>query len=196
MKLSIWKQPGALVPASADSLRESFDKKLGALRAATGRPERFVTRCACAIHDKGFVVVYARTDPARPFIIIGIYKDGEGDAGGAAGALRSRAVAHADVDSTGWRCPYCGMEGLHIQCTGCHTIVCSGKTRRYPGTSDIFECRASCGCRGTLEATASLKGFDAVRPSQHAGVKPLRDLLSAPTSNVPRLDGPKGPRIK
>ena len=40
--------------------KNAFEKKLGALRAATGRPERFISLCACALHDRPFAVVYER----------------------------------------------------------------------------------------------------------------------------------------
>lgn len=189
MKLTIW-QPKS--PATVDDMKSDFARKLGAFRAATGRPERFVTRCACAIHDKGFTVVYERTDPARPFILAGIYKDGEGDATGSAGAARSRSLPAAEIDHTGWRCPYCGGD-QHIGCHHCHTIVCGGKTHRYPGTGGIFTCRDSCGANGTLEDAEVIKGIEDVRkPGSSFGSAPVPVGRSLPRGlDIKRLGGPK-----
>lgn len=165
MKLTIWKSA-----SSAVSTKEEFDKKLGALRIATGRPDRFVSRCACAVHEKPFSVVYERTDPARPFIITGIYKDGEGgesggETCGTSAAPRTRALPASEIDSTGWRCPHCDAEGLNIACNACGTTVCGGRTRTYHGMAPVFACRPSCGARGTLEDAEVIKGIDAGKPS-------------------------------
>lgn len=190
MKITIW-QPKS--PVTVDDMKSDFARKIGAFRAVTGRPERFVTRCACAIHDKGFTVVYERPDPARPFIITGIYKDGEGDATASVAASRSRKVPVADVDPSGWRCPYCG-NGLHVGCHQCHTTVCGGKTRRYPGTSDVFTCRASCGARGMLIDAPTVEGIEAAR--KPLGSKPMAERLPAPGADRRRLGGSKAPRLR
>lgn len=180
MKLTIWQSKSA---ATVDDMKSDFARKLGAFRAVTGRPERFVTRCACAIHDKGFTVVYERTDPGRPFILAGIYKDGEGDVTGSEGAARSRSLPAAEIDHTGWRCPYCGSD-RHIGCHHCHTIVCGGKTHRYPGTGDVFTCRDSCGARGALENAEFIEGSEDVR-------KPGSSRSLPAGLDTKRLDGPK-----
>lgn len=190
MKLTIWEPKSS---ATAEKMKSDFARKLGAFRAATGRPERFVTRCACAIHDKGFTVVYERTDTARPFILTGIYKDGEGDVAGGTGTARTRTLSASEVDHAGWRCPYCG-EDRHINCTGCHTGVCGGKTRRYPGTGDIFTCRDSCGARGTLVDCPSVTGIESTR--KPASSKAVAERLPTPGADALRLGGPKSPRLK
>lgn len=191
MKLTIWEQKSS---TAVDDLKSDFARKVGAFRAATGRPERFVTRCACAIHDRGFTVVYERTDPARPFILTGIYKDGEGESGGSTAASRSRTLAASEIDHTGWRCPYCANESHHIACDHCDTTVCGGRTRRYPGTRDVFACRDSCGARGTLIEAPTVEG---VEPSRKpVGSKPISERLAVPGADTVRLDGPKTPRLK
>lgn len=192
MKLTIW-QPKS--PGTVDELKSNFARKIGAFRTATGRPERFVTRCACAVHDKGFTAVYERTDPARPFILTGIYKDGEGDATGVAGTERSRTLPASEVDHTGWRCPYC-LNDRQINCDECRSTVCGGKTHRYPGTGDIFTCRDSCGARGALIDATTVKG---VEPSgKAAGRKPNADAdrFPAPGLDTRRLGTTKPPRLK
>lgn len=188
MKLTVWK-----ASSSVASTKEDFEKKLSALRMATGRPERFVTRCACAMHDKGFTAIYERTEPARPFILVGIHKDGEGNEPQSAGAARSLTLPAAEVDHTGWRCPHCGND-MHIGCDQCQTNVCGGKTRRYPGTSDIFSCRTSCGARGTLVDAQTVKGIEPTRKSFNS--KPIAERLPAPGTDMLRLGGSKPPRLK
>lgn len=182
MKLTIWNSA-----SSAVSTKEEFEKKLGALRMATGRPDRFVSRCACAVHDKPFSVVHERTDPAKPFIITGIYKDGEGGGatGGASAASRTRALPASEVDSTGWRCPHCASDGLHIQCDKCGATVCGGRTRTYHGMAPVFACRPSCGARGTLTDAEVIKGIDAGKPGG------AFRSVSLPGPGNKRLGGPK-----
>ena len=187
MKITIW-QPK--VPATVGEMKDDFAHRLGAFRAATGRPERFVTRCACAVHDKGFTVVYERTDPAQAFIITDIYKDGEDDAPSSAGATRHRTLPAAEADNTGWACPYCGNEH-QIGCHQCHTTVCGGKTRGYPGTGDIFTCRGSCGARGTLVVAPTVKGIEPAR--NLLGRKPAPERLSGQRVGTLRLGMTKTP---
>lgn len=191
MKVTIW-QPKP--PVLVDDLKSDFARKVGAFRAATGRPERFVTRCACAIHDKGFSVVYERNDPAQPFVLTGIYKDGESTEAFGAGAGRGRTLSPSEVDHTGWRCPYC-ESGQHIACDQCRATVCGGKTRRYPGTSDVFTCRASCGARGTLVLALSVTGAELAHKAA-ANSHASRQTATAP-DGVLRLGAPTGaPRLK
>lgn len=172
---------------------ESLDKKLGALRNAMGRADRFVSLCACAIHDKTFTVVYERTDPAQSFSIAGVYKDGEGDTAGSAGSSRSRTLPVAEVDHTGWRCPYCAID-RHVRCHQCHRAVCGGKTHRYPGTSEIFACRTSCGARGTLIDALTVEGVEPSRKPLSS--KPIAQCLPVGGADFLRLGGAKPPRLK
>lgn len=118
MKLTLWKgkAPATSPARTVEDVQDDFAAKLGALRKATGRPERFVSHCACALHDRPFVVVYERTDPAKPFMIAGIYKDRaeavvdtEKDSLHALpSAGNRRSVPAAEIDTAGWRCPHCG----------------------------------------------------------------------------------------
>ena len=198
MSLTIFKgklPAQTTVTATGDVTSDSFDKKLGALRYALGRPERFVTRCACAIHDKPFTVVYERIDPSR-LIITGIFKDGDGEGVAevkAGGQTKRREVPAAEVDHAGWRCPFCGNE-QHVGCHRCRATVCGGKTRRYPGTSDVFTCRASCGARGTLIDAPTVEGVEPTRNVQAS--KPISERLPAPDAERLRLGGSKAPRLK
>jgi len=158
MKITIW-QPK--VPATVDDMKSDFAHKLGAFRAVTSRPERFVTRCACAIHDREFAVVYERTDLTRPFIITGIYRDGEGGVTvQAGGSTRRREVPADEIDTTGWRCPYCATGGITVSCGRCGSVVCGGRTKTYHGMAPVFSCRASCGVRGTLEDADKIAGTE------------------------------------
>ena len=173
MKLTIFKPqlPGVMATSrlSPAASQDVFAQKLSALRLATGRPERFVSLCACAIHDKAFQVVYERCEADRPFVIAGIYKDGEGgdDAREAARLRSSKTLPASSIDTTGWRCPHCEDKGgRSIACDKCGTTVCGGRTRAYPGTADVFECRSSCGRRGTLKEAELIKGVEEVRKAK------------------------------
>lgn len=172
------------------SSKDEFEKKLAALRVATGRPERFISLCACAVHDKPFAVVYERSDPARPFTISGIYRDGEGDAAASWSAhmSASKTLPASAVDTTGWRCPHCRDSSRDIACQKCGTTVCGGRTRSYPGTAEVFECRTSCGARGTLKDAESIKGIEEVR-KRGSGLRsaPLYDRLPQPGQETLRL---------
>lgn len=193
MKLPSWKS------SSPASVPQDLANKLGALRMATGRADRVVSACVCAVHDKPFTVVYERTDPAKPFTIAGIYKPGEEGgsegAGGSTGATRPRTLPVEDVDCAGWQCPHCGSD-MQVNCSHCHTVVCGGKTRSYPGTKEIFECRASCGARAALVLATTFSGVDPAQPARPARTQPQHTALPSPASDALRLGAPKAPRLK
>jgi len=190
------KVSATLAPLAAS--KEEFEKKLAALRVATGRTERFISLCACAVHDRPFAVVYERSDPARPFTISGIYRDGAGDAAASWSAHKSasKTLPASAVDMTGWRCPHCQNSARTVACGKCGTTVCSGRTRSYPGTAEVFECRTSCGARGTLKDAESIKGIEEVRKlGSGSRSAPLRDrLLPSPMPDMLRLGPPTGRR--
>lgn len=156
MKLTIFNNTRLPQATRAEKRKEEFARKLAAMRTATGRAERFVT--ACALHDRAFTVVYERTDPQQPFTIAGIYKNEGGN--GAGGASRPRTLSAHDVDSTGWRCPWCGDTTTIMQCTSCRTTVCGGRVKRAPGTEPVFQCRPSCGARSTMADAETVTGID------------------------------------
>jgi len=183
MKVSIWK------PATSPAAKtEDFAAKLGALRMATGRADRFVSLCACAVHDRPFTVVYERTDPAKPFTITGIHKDSESDTATGKGTARSRTLPVDEVDWTGWQCAYCGND-QQVRCSQCDTVVCGGRTRRYPGTQEIFECRASCGRRSATIPATTFAGVDPAQPGKPAPAQPSSTRLAS-------LPGPASPRLR
>lgn len=201
MKLTIFRSPvqpkasttPSTTPLTIGASKEAFENKLAALRVATGRPERFISLCACALHDRPFAVVYERCDAARPFTIAGIYRDGEGNdaVSGAARVSGSKALPASAVNTTGWRCPHCQAGGRNIACQNCGTTVCGGRTRAYHGTAEVFECRSSCGARGTLQDAESVKGVEEVRKAAPGSRSaPLRDRLLPPMRDALRL-GPK-----
>lgn len=194
MKLTIYKSPvPAKAPAAATSLaasKDAFEKKLAALRVATGRPERFISLCACALHDRPFAVVYERSDASCPFTIAGIYKEGEGNDAALMSARTggSKTLPVSAVDTTGWCCPHCQCSAHTIACQKCGTTVCGGRTRAYHGTAEVFECRSSCGARGTLTDAESVKGIEEVRKLDY-GLRssPLRYRLPQPGQETLRL---------
>jgi hypothetical protein len=194
MKITIFngKLPARTTGASTGTVGESFETKLGALRTALGRTERFVSICACAVHDKAFRVVYERTDASRPFVITGIYKEDQRETGSRDGAPsgRNKSLPVSEIDATGWRCPYCSSVGFIIGCPGCGATVCGGRIRSYPGRSDIFECRTSCGTRARMERATAVNGVEDIVKS--AGAKPK---ARPPAKGAfPRLGPPPGTR--
>lgn len=203
MKLTIPKPPvtAALATPSVASSQQVFAQKLAALRAATGRTERFVSLCACAVHDRPFAVMYERSDPRELFVITGIYRDGEGDADmrGSASSARRKEVSAREIDATGWRCPHCAAEDLNVVCGNCGLTVCGGRTKTYHGMAPVFNCRASCGSRGTLEDAQSINGVEPIRsrgPTYRTNPHPERLALPAPGTDVLRLPAPGRPRLK
>lgn len=156
MKLTIFKDRAKNPPDSAEARKKAFAEKVAALRAATGKAERFVMACACAIHDKPFSVLFERTDPQRPFTIAGIVKDEEGH--GTGGASRPRRLDAREIDATGWRCPWCGDTSTIMQCPACRTAVCGGRVEPVPGAIGVFACRPSCGKRVTMVKAETVDG--------------------------------------
>ena len=194
MKLTIFKSPlpvqASPTPSTVVASRDAFEKKLGAMRVATGRPDRFVSLCACAVHDRPFTVVYERTDPARPFLMTGIYKAGEGGGGAdmPARAGRSRTLAASEINTSGWRCPHCESNGLNIACGKCGSTICGGRLKAGHGMERVFECRSSCGARGTLEDAQTISGAEAAGKTELAlRSAPRKDQTLLPSLNLPRL---------
>ena len=170
MKLTLWRKTSSLTD-------EEFEAKRGALRLATGQADRFVSLCACAVHDKPFTVLFERTDAGKPFVIAAIEC---GESGGSnergRAATGNRRIRSSDVDSTGLRCPYCGNASHHVLCGRCGVTVCGGRT--HPSrTGDLFTCRASCGASGTIRQLDVVTGT----------VLPRRD---EPAPAGPRLSSP------
>lgn len=177
MKLTTYRNKALPQTTRAVDRKEEFARKLAAMRSATGKAERFVTACACAVHDKPFSVVYERTDPQQPFTIAGIHKNESGD--GAGGASRPRTLAAHEIDSTGWQCPWCGDASTIMQCGSCHTTVCGGRVKRAPGAEPVFQCRPSCGARSTMRDAETVTGTDdrLRRSTSRAPVPPSRPAL-------------------
>lgn len=201
MKLTLFKgkAPTTSPARTVSGVQESFAAKLGALRKATGRPERFVSHCACARHDQPFMVVYERNDPTKPFTIAGIHKGGEavnGDAPKGSMTL-SRAIAPrksvpaSDLDTTGWRCPHCGCAGHVIACDRCGTTVCGGRTVSGPGMESVFNCRPSCNARGTLTNCTVVHGVDGAPKVAPRLPAPGRRTPALPSADRLRLKGPR-----
>jgi hypothetical protein len=201
MKLTLWKgkAPATSPARTVAGLQETYAAKLGALRKATGRPERFLSHCACALHDRPFVVVYERTNPAKPFTIAGIYKDGAKanlDTGkdclhALPVAGHRRSVPASEIDTAGWRCPHCGCAARVIACDSCGTTICGGRMVRAPGIDDVFNCRPSCGARGTLTDAAVIHGSDGARKAAPALRSPSTPAPALPSSDRLRLKAPK-----
>lgn len=178
----------------AEHRKKEFAQKIAALRTATGKVERFITPCACALHDKPFSVVYERTDPDKRFTIARIEKPESGNGSGGPGvtASRPRTLSAHEVDETGWRCPWCGDTSTIMQCPDCATTVCGGRVKRAPGAQPVFVCRPSCGARYTMVKADTITGAEDVlrRSAAHRPAPPStpasRPALPRP-SDLPLL---------
>lgn len=203
MKLTVQKGkdkvPATTSGSAVEVAQESFAEKLAALRKATGRPERFVSACACALHDRPFTVVYERTDPTKPFTLAQIHAGSPQESGNAGnegtglfGFRQTRkSVAAADIDMTGWRCPHCGCADHVVACQSCGTTVCGGRTVRGPGPEDVFNCRPSCGARGTLMEASVVHGVDGAHKAAPRIASPSKGITALPSADRMRLTGPK-----
>ncbi len=198
MKLTPWKESaeGTAKGQTVVVQKDNFAAKLGALRKATGRPERFVTPCRCAVHDRPFMVVYERFDRAERFTVARINLDSEEMECSVRHPLFQRLgvvadirrVPAAEIDLSGWKCPHCGAADLVIDCQDCGVTVCGGRTAHAPGKESIFNCRPSCGARGSLMDSSDVKGVN--------GRKDPLQLRGPGTPVLPRFDhlrlkGPK-----
>lgn len=203
MKLTVQKGkdrlPAMTSGRAVTAAQESFAEKLAALRKATGRPERFVSECMCALHDQPFTVVYERIDTAKPFTISGIHAgsaQGSCNVGKEGTGLFSfrqarKSVAAADIDMTGWLCPHCGCADHVVACQSCGTTVCGGRTVRGHGREDVFNCRPSCGARGTLMDASIVHGVDGARNTVPKLSSPSKLITALPSAGRLRLKGPQ-----
>lgn len=173
------------------SERAQFDRRVAALRVATGKPERFVVQCACAVYDAGFSVLFERFGSHERFRIAAIEKDGA--AGASGGVPRRRSIRVEEIDDAGWKCPHCGNAGDYVHCGGCNTIICGSSVRSVPGTK-VFNCRASCGRTGSLVPLEEVSGHDATASGAHRRAAPkargARLLREAPPPDLPQLGKP------
>lgn len=184
MKLTLWRK-------TDPTTDEEFEARRAALRLATGQTDRFVSLCACAVHDKLFTVLYERTDAGKLFAIAAIERGERGSANARANATTgNRRIPSCDVDSTGWRCPHCGNASHRVLCGRCGVTVCGGRTRSS-STGDVFTCRASCGASGTMRELEVMTGDALPRRDE-----PAPALLRLSSQDRASLPGPSGPRLR
>ena len=143
-------------------LQAEFASRRARSFEVAGIKERVVTHCACALRDKPFTVTYERASPDALFVIASIDKIVDGAKGSAAAAARLPKVLNSELfDQSNWACPWCGNARGLVNCSGCGTIVCHGRTDER----ERFVCRASCGRTGRLVPAGTMKASDAPRPS-------------------------------
>jgi hypothetical protein len=132
--------------------------------------ERFVLPVVCAKTDRGFAVVFERRDPREKFRIAAIGALG-GDAGG---AIQARTVPSAQLDQTGWACPFCADRRGYVRCGSCQQAVCKGRVTTL-AVGDVFACRDSCRAGGVIthrltEIAGADGGRDAVLTVRRRGM--------------------------
>jgi hypothetical protein len=116
---------------------------------------------ACALHDRGFRVTFARFSSAQRFRCESVDKSESGQATTIArlqGLLRpaeALRVRTEEVDFSSVPCAWCAAASGWTLCPNCKTLVCGA---RSSGRS--FTCRDSCGAQFQ---TAPLESLDAAR---------------------------------
>lgn len=180
-KLVPWKQ--ANLPArrgesaakrEVQSLQNDYDRKMARLRQSTGTPEKFVLSCACALHDKPFIAAMERFDSRQPYKVAAIVSVKQSESGAFAGALRVKNIPVEMADTSNWKCLWCGNRDF-IVCHDCDAIVCGAKKWREDGL-EWFECRDSCGARGSLQPLHEVRGHEGhVRAPAMRDAAPVRE---------------------
>lgn len=168
---------------AADDRRE-FARKLAAFRKSTGKSERFVLPCACAVQDAGFIVLFERVDPNDKFRITAI--ETEPVRSTANGTPHPRILNPDDIDTGGWRCPHCGDTSGFVLCGRCRMVICGRSVRSVAGTEE-FACRPSCGATGSLGPLLEVAGQDVPVSAGHAD----RMIGAAPQFTTPLLGRPR-----
>ena len=142
------------------------EQQLAKLREATSTPERFVMDCACARHDRGFRVTFARFSAAQRFRCESVDKTESHQATTMARLQRLLRPAEAlrvrseEVDFSTVSCAWCAASSGWTLCGKCKTMVCGARS-----IGRAFTCRDSCGAQFR---TAPLDALDAARPGSSA----------------------------
>jgi hypothetical protein len=138
------------------------NQQLAKLREATGSAERFTADFACAKHDRGFRVTFARFSPSQRFRCESVDKDEPHHATTMArlqGFLRpaeALRVRTEEVDFSAVSCAWCAAASGWTLCAKCKTLICGASSSGHS-----FTCRDSCGAHFH---TAPLEALDAARP--------------------------------
>ena len=155
------KSGNAKAPAKKD-----FDQALAVLRKASGRPEYRLVPLRCAVHDKPFVVIYRRDDPATSFRIEKISKTApaKGESGGLIGRFLAgqsdglAAYDHTEFNSAGRYCPWCNDRETTVHCEDCGDTYCGGSIRKGSEGQRLYHCVPRCGSLGLLNDYHKMHG--------------------------------------
>jgi hypothetical protein len=190
-----WTGKTARSPSvSAAEKREAFADAVATLRQATGKAERRTLPCRCAVTGKSFVVVFERTQPARPFEIARIEQAAGGEdrpaasRGRFAAGPRQDSFDAAEFDWSGYACPHCGTREGVVYCDQCGETVCAGRARRQPDGTRAFTCHDQCGATGTIAPATHVHGAVTGNAAmlQLTGPKTLKALPRPARFSAPR----------
>jgi len=129
-----------------DELAFAREQQLAKLRGTTVEPERITLEFACALHDRGFRMTFARTSPSHRFRCESVEKDAPRHATareplqGLFKPADSLRVRVEELDLPSLPCVVCGFESSWTLCHHCNKLVCGARS-----TTGHFTCRKSCG---------------------------------------------------
>jgi hypothetical protein len=136
IKKALPAKPDAKVPA-----REEFDRKLAALRKASGIMENCVIGFSCSRTRRPFEFQFERASPGEPFTLAAVRKPEGGGPPAARDASRAgRTFNVAELDLSRCACPFCHAQTfVHCRCG----INCCDPRAHRPDDA-LFTC-AACG---------------------------------------------------
>jgi len=188
-KLSFSKMLPARSEQKMLARQEDFNRKVAALRRATGKMETRNAPFLCAVAGKGFIVRFERSDPARRFKVAAVNRVESAvnvsTAPANPGPNRPAAATFdvGEFDLAGWTCPWCGDSCWFIHCSSCDHVVCAGRGRIEEDGTQSFRCHDRCGSSGV---TVPYGMMHAQKQSAGAG-GPARKTLPGPRK--PALPG-------
>lgn len=160
----------AKVEKAKAPVKKDFDQAVAVLRKASGRPEYRLVPLRCAVHDRPFVVIYRRNDPAAQFRIEKISKEAPSQVGAQAasgGMIASflsgqsdglAAYDNTEFNSAGRYCPWCNDRETTVHCEDCGDTYCGGSIRKGSEGQRVYHCVPRCGSQGLLHDYHKMHG--------------------------------------
>ncbi|WP_157182362.1 hypothetical protein [Methylobacterium sp. WSM2598] len=134
------------------------DHQLAKLRERTGKPVRLILPLACGVHDREFLGTFSRYSPDQKFKCESIEPVKKAPIIDRLKALlkgkRAETAPADDVLLDDVACPRCGTLDVWTLCYRCNSFVCNGRR----AASGYYECRDSCGGRGTTKPLVTIDG--------------------------------------
>jgi hypothetical protein len=127
--------------------------------------ETFNLPMFCAVHDKPFVMIFARQPNGKYQCTESIKIEGKPT--GTAYATTSNIIRLDQIEGRRFPCPWCGKGGINHCGGGCEAYICGGRT-----FGPAFQCRDSCGA------------FWFGIPLETVNAETTQECLAAPVKNM------------